>query len=108
MKLKTMISAAAAFAAVSLPALAQEAQEAVASQPQSPLSVSCLAIAAALTMAVSILGAGAAVGRIGAAAFGAAAEKPELLSKSLTFVALAEGLSIVGFVIAIMIVGKIQ
>ncbi len=62
--------------------------------------------AAALTMAVCVLGAGYAVGRIGAAAMGAAAEKPELLTRSLLFVALAEGLAVLGFAIAMMILQK--
>ena len=66
-----------------------------------------LAAAAALTMAVSVLGAGAAVGRIGSAALGAAAEKPDLLTRSILFVALAEGLAVLGFAIAIMLVQKI-
>lgn len=67
-----------------------------------------LALAAALTMAISVLGAGAAVGRIGSAALGAAAEKPELLTRSILFVALAEGLAVLGFAISIMLVQKIS
>lgn len=66
-----------------------------------------LAFAAALAVSVSILGAGYAVGRIGSAAMGAAAENPELLNRSFLFVALAEGLAVLGFVIAIMILQKI-
>jgi V/A-type H+-transporting ATPase subunit K len=66
-----------------------------------------LALSAALTMAISVLGAGYAVGRIGSAALGAAAEKPELLTRSILFVALAEGLAVLGFAIAIMLVQKI-
>ena len=66
-----------------------------------------LGLAAALTMAVCVLGSGYAVGRIGAAAMGAAAEKPELLIRSLLFVALAEGLAVLGFVIAMMLLQKI-
>ena len=49
-----------------------------------------LGAAAAFAVGVSILGAGYAVGRIGSAALGAAAEKPELLTRSILFVALAE------------------
>lgn len=65
------------------------------------------ALAAALTIAVSVLGASHAVGRIGSSAMGAAAEKPELLTKSLLFVALAEGLAVLGFAIAMMLLQKI-
>jgi len=63
-----------------------------------------LASAAAVTMSISILGAGFAVGKIGAAALGAAAEHPELLARSLLFVALAEGLAVLGFAVAMLIV----
>jgi V/A-type H+/Na+-transporting ATPase subunit K len=63
--------------------------------------------AAAFAIAVSILGAGYAVGRIGSAALGAAAEKPELLTRSILFVALAEGLAVLGFAIAMMLIQKI-
>jgi V/A-type H+-transporting ATPase subunit K len=66
-----------------------------------------LALAAGITMGLSVIGSGMAVGRIGAAAMGAAAEKPELLTRSLLFVALAEGLAVLGFAIAIMLVQKI-
>lgn len=66
-----------------------------------------LGLAAAATMGVCVLGSGYAVGRIGSAAMGAAAEKPELLMRSLLFVALAEGLAVLGFVIAMMLLQKI-
>ena len=66
-----------------------------------------LAAAAAFTMAISIIGAGFAVGKIGAAALGAAAEHPELLARSLLFVALAEGLAVLGFAVAMLIVMQI-
>lgn len=66
-----------------------------------------LGAAAAFAVGVSILGAGYAVGRIGSAALGAAAEKPELLTRSILFVALAEGLAVLGFAIAMMLVQKI-
>jgi V/A-type H+-transporting ATPase subunit K len=38
---------------------------------------------------------------------GAAAEKPELLTRSLVYVALAEGLAVLGFAVAVMILQKI-
>jgi V/A-type H+-transporting ATPase subunit K len=66
----------------------------------------CVSAAVAFVTAVSILGAALAVGKIGSAAIGAAAEKPELLVRSLLFVALAEGLAILGFVVAMMLVAK--
>jgi V/A-type H+-transporting ATPase subunit K len=67
-----------------------------------------LAASSAFVAAVSIVGSGYAVGRIGSAALGAAAEKPELLTRSLLFVALAEGLAVLGFAIAMMLLLKIK
>ncbi len=65
-----------------------------------------LGAAAAFAVAVGILGAGYAVGKIGSAAIGAAAEKPELLIRSLLFVALAEGLAVLGFAVAMILIQK--
>jgi V/A-type H+-transporting ATPase subunit K len=66
-----------------------------------------LATAAAFTASLSIFAAGWAVGKIGAAALGSAAEHPELLTRSLLFVALAEGLAVLGFAVAMLIVMRI-
>lgn len=53
-----------------------------------------------------MLGASYAVGRIDAAALGAAAEKTELLTRSLIFVALTEGLAVLGFALAMVLIQK--
>ncbi len=95
----------AVMALATVASAAEGTAEAVAGR--TPGETIALATAAALTMAVSVLGAGAAVGRIGSAALGAAAEKPDLLTRSILFVALAEGLAVLGFAIAIMLVQKI-
>jgi len=88
-------------------AMAAEAGTADASsEPASVYKTVGLGAAAAFAVAVSILGAGYAVGRIGSAALGAAAEKPELLTRSILFVALAEGLAVLGFAIAMMLLQK--
>lgn len=65
-----------------------------------------LAGAAAFAVGVSILGAGYAVAKIGSAALGAAVEKPELLIRSLLFVALAEGLAVLGFAVAMLLMQR--
>jgi len=64
-------------------------------------------IAAALAFGFGAIGAGIGVGNVGAAAMGAIAEKPEVAGQALIFVALAEGLMVFGFVIALMILGRI-
>ncbi len=64
-------------------------------------------LAAAIAVSVGSVGAGAAVGYVGAAAMGAIGEKPELAGRALIFVGLAEGIAIYGLIIAIMILGKV-
>lgn len=88
-------------------AMAEEARTAVQQDLPSVYRSVGLGLAATLTMTVCVLGAAYAVARIGTAAMGAAAEKPELLTRSLLFVALAEGLAVLGFAIAMMILQKI-
>lgn len=61
------------------------------------------AIAAAV--AIGSMSAAYAVGKIGAAVMGAAAEKPEIMSKALPFVALGEGIALFGFLVAIFLLG---
>ena len=64
-------------------------------------------IAAAIAFGLGAIGAGIAIGNVGAAAMGAIAEKPEIASQALIFIALAEGLVVFGFITALMILGKI-
>lgn len=66
-----------------------------------------LASAAAFAVAISILGASYAVARIGSAAMGALTEKPQLFARCILFLALAEGLAVLGFAIAIILIQKI-
>jgi V/A-type H+-transporting ATPase subunit K len=95
-----LVTAATALAA-------EPAAEVLPADARSDVQKIGLGAAAAFAIAMSIWGAAFAVARIGSAAMGAAAEKPELLNRSLLFVALAEGLAVLGFVIAIMLVQKI-
>jgi V/A-type H+/Na+-transporting ATPase subunit K len=62
--------------------------------------------AAAAVMGIACMSAAYAVGKVGAAALGAAAEKPELLGKSIVFVGLGEGIAIFGLIISLMILNK--
>ncbi len=66
-----------------------------------------ICLAAAIAFAMGALAAGIAIGNVGAAAMGAISEKPELASQALIFIALAEGLVVFGFIIALMILGKV-
>ncbi|NIA21895.1 MAG: hypothetical protein GWP05_08040 [Anaerolineaceae bacterium] len=97
------------------PQEAAVAQTPGAEQAESPATVSGLPhedralVAASLScsiafiVAVSILGAAYAVAHVGSAAIGAASEKPEMMGRSLVFVALGEGLAILGIVVAILL-----
>ena len=88
-------------------ALAAEAQPPVApTDPASVYRTIGLGLAAAISVGLSVFGAGIAVGRIGSAAVGAIAEKPELLPRAILFVALGEGLAILGFAFAMMLLQK--
>ena len=103
-----MLVAGATVLCLAPAALAAEGAEAAAGWlPPGTVKAVGLGLAAALTMGLSVLGAGYAVGRIGSAAIGAAAEKPELLTRSLLFVALAEGLAVLGFAMAMLLLQRI-
>ena len=80
----------------------------IASASESVISDNGFAyIGAALAVGLSSIAGGIAVGLVGAAAMGAVGEKPEISGKALIFLGLAEGIAIYGFIIAIMILGKL-
>jgi len=70
-------------------------------------SVGFAFLAAGLSISVSVIGAGIALSKIGAAAMAALAEKPEIMGSAIVFAGLAEGLSIWGLIVAVLILGKI-
>lgn len=74
---------------------------------QDPGVIKFAFLAAAIAVGVGSLGAGIAVGYVGAAAMGTIGEKPELATRALLFVGLAEGIAIYGLIIAIMVLGKV-
>ena len=107
-----VIVIAAIFAAMGLNAAlaAADAPEAADKEEGVKLSVwekvATLATIA-ITVSCSCIAAGVAVGKVGAAAMGAASEKPEIMGRALIFVGLAEGIAIYGLIIGIMLIGKI-
>ena len=64
-------------------------------------------VAAAMSTALGAIGAGYAVARVGSAAVGAIAEKPELFGRALVLVGLAEGIAIYGLIVSILILNRI-
>jgi V/A-type H+-transporting ATPase subunit K len=65
------------------------------------------ALAAALSVAFGALGTAWAQSRIGAAAAGAMAERPEIGGLMLVFLALPETMIILGFLVAFFLIGRI-
>lgn len=63
--------------------------------------------AIAATMGIASMSAAYAVGKIGAAVMGAAAEKPEIMGKAIAFVGLGEGIALFGFLVALFLVFRI-
>jgi V/A-type H+/Na+-transporting ATPase subunit K len=64
-------------------------------------------LSAALATAASSIAGGYAVAKLGAAAVGALAEKPDLFGRLLIFVGLAEGIAIYGVIISILILNRL-
>lgn len=73
-------------------------------QEASPLRAGLLGLAAALAVGLSALASGWAQSRIGAAAAGALAEKPELIGSMIILEAIPETMIILGFVVAVLII----
>ena len=64
-------------------------------------------IAAGIAAGVSAIAAGVAVAYVGAAAVGAVSEKPEVFGRTIIFVALGEGIAVLGLVIAMLILNNV-
>jgi V/A-type H+/Na+-transporting ATPase subunit K len=61
---------------------------------------------AAMATGLSTAAAGYAVAKLGSAAIGALAEKPDLFGRLLIFVGLAEGIAIYGLIVSILILNR--
>jgi V/A-type H+-transporting ATPase subunit K len=57
--------------------------------------------------ALAAVGAGIAVGPVGAASLAVIAEKPEIFGRTLVYLGLAEGIAIYGLVVTILLLGRI-
>jgi len=71
------------------------------------IDASWLFIGAALATGMSSVGAGLAVAKVGTAAVGALAEKPELFGRLLIFIGLAEGIAIYGLIVSILMLNRL-
>jgi V/A-type H+/Na+-transporting ATPase subunit K len=93
-------------AAATLLLLAVPARAAVPEHPD-PQIMGWAFLGAALSTGLAALAAGYAVARVGSAAVGAVAEKPELFGRALVLVGLAEGIAIYGLIVSILILNRI-
>lgn len=86
---------------------APEAAEAVGKAAEVTTGMGLAIIGAGIPTALSTIGAGIAVGPIGAASLAAITEKPETLGRTLIYLGLAEGIAIYGLVISILLLNRI-
>jgi V/A-type H+-transporting ATPase subunit K len=84
---------------------AQPADDDAGMQPAVGRGIEFLAVA--VTMGLACLAAGLAVGKVGSAAMGAAAEKPEILTKAIVFAGLGEGIAIFGLIVSLFLINKL-
>lgn len=112
--MKRLTVAVALFLVVALPLVALAADDEAGKTPEKPtggglphedraMVAAFVACSVAFITAISILGAAYAVAHVGSAAIGAASEKPEMMGRSLIFVALGEGLAVLGLAVAFVL-----
>ncbi|MDO8914588.1 MAG: hypothetical protein Q7W16_00700 [Coriobacteriia bacterium] len=102
-KLATKMMVGGTFLAVAaIPAMAV-AQDAAVKVAVAPNVAIAKAVAAAVTMSIAAMSAGYAQSKIGAAAAGTLAERPEAGTNLIVITALTEIIVLMGFVIAFMI-----
>ena len=64
-------------------------------------------LGASLSTGLACIGAGVAVGGVGAAALGVVSEKPDMLGMTLIYLGLAEGIAIYGVIISLLVLGRV-
>ena len=90
-----------------IPAQAAEAAATTQALGADPSTMRWAFVAAAAVTGISSLAAAFAVARVGSAAIGALAEKPELFGRMLVLVGLAEGIAIYGLLVSILILNRL-
>ena len=86
-------------------AMAETAASATEGEVSVGLGLSLIGIG--IPTALATIGAGIAVGPVGAASLAVISEKPELFGRTLIYLGLAEGIAIYGLVVTILMLGKI-
>lgn len=103
----TVLVAVCFFLFVATPVFAQDHTDPTAMTAEMAKVKQWGFIAAALAFGLGAIAAGIAIASVGSAAMGAMSEKPEIGGQALIFIALAEGLVIFGFIIALMILLRV-
>lgn len=88
-------------------ALASTASGAEGGLDLDPTTITWGYVTAALATGIGSLAAAYAVARVGTAAVGALAEKPELFGRLIILVGLAEGIAIYGLIVSILILNRL-
>ena len=83
------------------------AQQATTSPGEISVGLGLALIGAGIPTALATVGAGLAVGPVGAASLAVITEKPEMFGRTLIYLGLAEGIAIYGLVVTILLLGKI-
>ena len=101
------LAAMLALASTALLLIAGPARAADAAAARVVIDTDWLFVGAALATGLSSLGAGFAVAKVGTAAVGALAEKPELFGRLLIFIGLAEGIAIYGLIVSVLMLNRL-
>lgn len=82
------------------------ATEAVMAETSTSSGKGFALVGAGIAFGLAALGAGLAVASVGAAALGVLSEKPQMFGQAMMFVGLGEGIAILGFAMAFMIMQR--
>jgi V/A-type H+/Na+-transporting ATPase subunit K len=100
------------FVGASIVVLILGVHDVLAQQPTAPhgeisVGLGLALLGAGIPTALAAVGAGLAVGPVGAASLAVIAEKPEMFGRTLIYLGLAEGIAIYGLVVTILLLGRI-
>jgi len=84
-----------------------QAEAVSAAAPEITTGMGLAMLGVGIPTGLSTIGAGIAVGPIGAASLAAVMERPEALGRTLIFLGLAEGIAIYGLVMSILLLNRI-
>ncbi|MCF7985080.1 MAG: ATP synthase subunit C [Thiohalocapsa sp.] len=87
--------------------MAEETAEVAGTVSQMSTGMGLAILGVGVPTGLSTIGAGIAVGPIGAASLAAVMERPEALGRSLIFLGLAEGIAIYGLVMSILLLNRL-